>query len=66
MDATPATQLIQSLDARTIEARLAEISGEQRALRTLLRAARARERGRQAGQGADREAGQPADVSGVA
>jgi len=39
-----AVALIESLDAREIEARLAEGAAQQQALRALLRATRARER----------------------
>jgi hypothetical protein len=49
MDATPpeqldATALVDSLDAAAISARLDELDREAKALRVLLRAARARER----------------------
>jgi hypothetical protein len=42
--ATDAVALIESLDARTIRARLAELDRQSRALRVLLRSALARQR----------------------
>jgi len=46
MNPTDPATLIQHLDSAAILARLAELDREARALRVLLRAARARERGR--------------------
>ncbi|HKI36054.1 MAG TPA: hypothetical protein VKA46_29630 [Gemmataceae bacterium] len=45
-----AVALLEQLDVRALEDRLSELAGETEALRTLLRAARARERGRPAPQ----------------
>lgn len=44
MDATHAIDAVRSLDPDAIRRRLAELDGEQRALRTLLRAALAQRR----------------------
>ena len=48
MTTTPATQLLRQLSPGEIRQRLADLSAEQKALRTLLRAALDMERGKPA------------------
>lgn len=60
-DTPTATTLLDSLDPDAIAARLAELAREEKALRTLLRAARQR-RGHQAQQAAVRRKGSKPDV----
>lgn len=54
MTTTSATQLLRGLSSDEIRQRLAAIGAEEKALRTLLRAALALERGKADGKGADR------------
>jgi hypothetical protein len=54
---TDPRQVLQSLDAGALRARLREIAGEARALRTLLRAADARERDRYSRAGQQQRGG---------